>query len=201
MQRKALDRLLAAAGAIIAAVLLIAAGLLTWAHSYVHTEVHSQLSAQKIFFPPKGSEALAPKEIGPFLNQYAGQQLVNGAQAKAYADHFINVHLGEIAAGKTYAELSGQYQALSDAQKASPQGLALNGQVQTIFRGETLRGLLLNAYAFDTMGNIAFIGAIVAYVGAALMALLAALGFIHARRIHTAAPPTAAAPSIERIDA
>lgn len=63
---------------------------------------------QKIYFPPKGSPALAPPEIGRHLDQYAGQQLVNGAQAKAYADHFIAVHLNEAAGGKTYAQISSQ---------------------------------------------------------------------------------------------
>ena len=176
MNRKALDRLLAAAGVAITVLLLIGGALLTWAHSYVHNEVHSQLAQQKIYFPPKGSQALAPKEIGPYLNQYAGQQLVTGVQAKAYADHFINVHLNEMANGQTYAQLSSQSQ-------ANPSDTKLAGLVQTVFRGETLRGLLLNAYAFDTMGNIAFIGSIVAYAGAGVMAVLSALGFAHARRV------------------
>jgi hypothetical protein len=175
MNRKTLDRLLAAGGLAVAAVLVIGGALLTWAHSYVHTEVHSQLSAQKIFFPPKGSEALASKDIGPYLNKYAGQQLVTGVQAKAYADHFIAVHLNEMTGGQTYAQLSSK-------SLASPGDTKLAAEVQTVFRGETLRGLLLNAYAFDTMGGIAFIGSIVAFAGAGVMALLSGLGFAHAKR-------------------
>jgi hypothetical protein len=189
MNRKALDRLLAAGGAVVAAVLLVGGVLLTWAHSYVHDQVHSQLSAQQIYFPPKGNDALAPKEIGPYLNRYAGQQLVNGAQAKAYADHFIAVHLKEMTGGQTYAQLSGKYQAMTPAQQASPDGQKLNGLVQTVFRGQTLRGLLLNAYAFDTMGTIAMIGAIAAYIGAGAMAALSALGFWHANRVQRVAQP------------
>ncbi len=189
MNRKTLDRVLAAGGLVVAAVLLIAGGLLTWAHTYVHSEVRSQLAAQQIYFPPKGSEALASKAIGPYLNQYAGQQLVNGTQAKAYADHFIAVHLQEMTGGKTYAQLSTQYNAMTPAQQASPAGQKLNGEVQTVFRGETLRGLLLNAYAFDTVGTIAWIGAIVAYVAGGLMLVLAALGFWHGRRVHMMEPP------------
>jgi hypothetical protein len=175
MNRKALDRLLAAGGIAVAALLLIGGALLTWAHSYVHDEVHSQLAAQKIFFPPKGSQALTPKEIGPFLNKYAGQQLTTGAQAKAYADHFIAVHLNEATGGQTYAQLSTQ--AIAD-----PSNTKLAAQVNTVFKGETLRGLLLNAYAFDTMGNIAFIGAIVAFIGAGVMTVLSTLGLYHAKR-------------------
>jgi hypothetical protein len=56
---------------------------------------------QKIFFRPAGSKALLPG-----IKQYAGQQLVNGDQARAYADKFINVHLSEVAGGQTYAQVS-----------------------------------------------------------------------------------------------
>jgi hypothetical protein len=183
MDRKTLDRLLAAGGLAVAAVLVVAGALLTWAHTFVNHEVHSQLSAQKIFFPAEGSKSLADPKVGPYLDKYAGQQLVTGPQAKAYADHFIAVHLNEMTGGQTYAQLSAKA-------IANPTDTALAGQVQTVFRGETLRGLLLNAYAFDTMGNIAFIAAIAAYLGAGAMALLSALGFFHARRVHDSlAPP------------
>ena len=184
MNRRTLDRLLAAGGLVVAAVLLVAGALLTWAHGYVHDEVHSQLAAQKIYFPPKGSDALKPKEIGPYLNQYAGQQLVNGAQAKAYADHFIAVHLDEMANGQTYSQLSAK-------SLANPSDQKLAGLVQTVFRGETLRGLLLNAYAFDTMGTVALYGAFGAFAGAGLLIILATLGFVHANRVHeqTQTPP------------
>lgn len=183
MNRTTLDRLLAAGGLAMAAVLLVAGALLTWAHTFVHDQVHSQLAAEKIYFPPKGSDALASPDIGKYLNKYAGQQLVTGAQAKAYADHFIAVHLKEMTGGQTYAQLSAK-------SLANPNDQQLAGQVQTLFRGETLRGLLLNAYAFDTVANVALIAAIVAYVGAALMAVLAALGFVHARRVARATSPT-----------
>ncbi len=192
MNRRTLDRLLAAGGLAVAAVLLVAGGLLTWAHNFVDDQVHTQLSQQKIYFPPKGSDALASPEIGPYLNKYAGQQLLTGAQAKAYADHFIKVHLDEMTNGQTYAQLS------SKAQK-NPDDTKLAAQVATTFKGETLRGLLLNAYAFDTMGNIAGIAAIAAWIGAAAMAALSVLGFVHAHKVN--APPAQGAPAIERIDA
>jgi hypothetical protein len=199
MERKTLDRLLAAGGVVVTAVLIVAGALLTWAHNYVHNQVHDQLAAEQVFFPPQGSDALAPKEIGPYLNKYAGQQLVTGAQAKAYADHFIAVHINEMTGGQTYAQLSGKFQTMTPAQQASPAGQKLSGEIQTVFRGETLRGLLLNAYAFDTMGNIAAIAAIGAWIGAALMALLAGLGLYHAQRVRPTA--TRGAPEIERISA
>ena len=181
MGRKTLDRLLAAGGLVVAAILLIASGLLYWAHSFVDDEVHSQLAAQKIFFPPKGSEGLADPKIKPYLEKYAGQQLVNGAQAQAYADHFIAVHLEGIGGGQTYSQLSAKAQ-------AAPTDTALAGKVQTMFRGETLRGLLLNAYAFGKMGQIAMWAATAALIGAVAMAVLAVLGFAHARRLNVDPP-------------
>jgi hypothetical protein len=199
MNRKTLDRLLAAGGLVVAIVLVVAAALLTWAHSYVHDEVHSQLAAQKIYFPPKGSPELASPQIGPYLNRYAGQQLVNGDQAKAYADHFIAVHLQEMTGGRTYAQLSGKFLAMTPAQQSSPAGQKLDGLIQTVFRGETLRGLLLNAYAFDTVGTVAWIGAIVAYIGAVVMFLLAGLGFRHAHQVAVATIARSVMPERERI--
>jgi hypothetical protein len=175
MRRKTLDALLTTGGLVLAIILLVAGGLLAWAHSFVSDQVKTQLSQQQIFFPPKGEATASPK-IGPYINQYAGQQLVNGEQARAYADHYIAVHLEESGEGKTYAELS-------NASRANPDNAELAGQVQTAFRGETLRGLLLNAYAFDTMGQIAFIAAIASFIGAGVMLLLSLLGFAHLRRV------------------
>jgi hypothetical protein len=175
MKRRTFDALLASGGVAIAIVLLIAGGLLTWGHSFIKHQVHSQLAQQQIFFPPKGSDALASKAIGPYLNKYAGKQMLTGQEAEAYADHFIAVHLQEIGGGKTYAQLSA-------ASLADPKNAALAAQVETVFKGETLRGLLLNAYAFGKMGTIAGIAAIVSYTGALVMLLMAALGFMHLRR-------------------
>ncbi len=175
MRRKTFDALLTSGGLVLAAILLISGGLLTWASSFVGDQVQTQLSQQQIFFPPQGKATASP-EIGPFLNKYAGQQMVNGQQAEAYANHFIAVHLKESGGGLTYAQLSNKA-------RANPTDTKLAEQVATAFKGETLRGLLLNAYAFDTMGRIAAIGAIGAFVGAGVMLLLSLLGFAHLRRV------------------
>jgi hypothetical protein len=176
MRRKTFDALLTSGGLLIAVVLIVAGGLLTWAHTFVNDQVRTQLAAQQIFFPKAGSEALADPAIKPYLERYAGQQLVNGAQAEAYADHFIKVHLGKIAGGQTYAQLSAK-------SNANPADTKLADQVQTMFRGETLRGLLLNAFAFWKMAEIAMIAAIAAFVGAGILLLLSALGYLHLRRV------------------
>ena len=174
MKRTTLDKLVSSVGLIVAAVLIAAGGMLTWANNFVSTQVHDQLAAQKIFFPPKGSEAIAGPEFKE-MQQYAGQQLTTGAQARTYADHFIAVHLNEVAGGQTYAQLSAKAQATPDDAK-------LQGQVATMFKGETLRGLLLNAYAFGTMATIAGIAAIVSFVAAGGLIFLAALGLWHSGR-------------------
>jgi hypothetical protein len=101
--------------------------------------------------------------------------LTTGAQAEAYADHFIAVHLSEMPLGGVYAKVSA-------ASRANPTNAALATEVQTSFQGTTLRGLLLEAYAFSEFGMIALWGAIVSFVLAGLMALLVAFGFWHARR-------------------
>ncbi len=176
MRRRTFDALMTTAGIVLATVLAIAGGLLLWAHSFVQDQVTTQLSAQQIYFPEKGSESLADPAVKPYLSQYAGQQLTTGVQAKAYADHFIAVHLKEMTGGQTYAQLSGKALANPDDQK-------LAGLVATVFKGETLRGLLLNAYAFGQMGTIALYGAIASFAGAAVLLLLSLLGAAHLRRV------------------
>lgn len=176
MRRRTLDALLTTGGVIVAAVLLVAGGLLTWASNFVDDEVHTQLAAQRIYFPKAGSEQLNDPRVKPYLEQYAGQQLTTGAQAKAYADHYIKVHLDESTGGKTYSELS-------TISRANPDDAKAAGLVQLAFRGETLRGLLLNAYAFGTMGTIALYAAWASFIGAAAMIVLSALGLRHLRSV------------------
>jgi hypothetical protein len=184
MSRKTIDRVVSSAGLLIAVVLLAAGGLMVWGHVYIDHQVHNQLAAQKIFFPPKGSPATA---AAPFtaMRKYAGQQLTTGAQAETYANHFIAVHLSEVAGGKTYAQVSA-------AAMAAPTNTTLKTEEATIFQGTTLRGMLLNAYAFGTMATIAGIGAIVSFVGAAILLVLSGLGLVHARLVRSAVEAPAA---------
>lgn len=180
MRRSTFDSLAAVAGLVLAAVLLVAGGLLTFAHTFVAGQVHDQLAAQQIYFPKAGSEGLKDPKVKPYLEKYAGQQLTTGAQAKAWADHYIAVHIEEMSGGKTYAELSSESMAKPDDQK-------LAGLVATVFKGETLRGLLLNAYAFGTMATIALYAAIASFVGALVFLVLGVLGLRHARRVEPTA--------------
>ena len=177
MRRKTFDLLAVIGGLVLAVVLLVAGGLLLWGHNFVTDQVHTQLAAQKIYFPPAGSPEIKalPAADAHAMTAYAGQLMTNGAQAQTYANHFIAVHLGKIGGGKTYAQLS-------SASLAQPNNAALAAQVQTVFRGETLRGLLLNAYGFWEMGQIMLIGAIVAFAAAAVLLVLSVLGWMHLRR-------------------
>jgi hypothetical protein len=177
MRRRTFDALATMAGLVLAVVLAIGGGMLLWGHSVISTDVHNQLAAQKIVFPPASSSAIKelPAADAAAMSQYGGQLMTTGAQAQTYADHFINVHLAKIGGGKTYSQLSA-------ASLAAPKNTALAEQVQTIFRGETLRGLLLNAYGWWQMGQIMLISAFVAFGSAVIFLILSGLGFWHLRR-------------------
>jgi hypothetical protein len=181
MPRKVFDKLASAGGIVVVVVLIAAGGLLTWGHSFVNSNVHNQLAQQQITFPPKAAfaNAKAGTEITPSMigtvSKYAGQQLTTGEQAKTYANDFIAVHLSEMPYGGVYSKVSA-------AAMADPTNAKLQGVKQTVFMGTTLRGLLLEAYAFSTVGAIMMWGAIASFIGAALMSLLVALGFRHAAR-------------------
>jgi len=176
MRRKTFDILASLGGLVLVAALLIAGALATWGYSFANNNVHDQLTQQQITFPAKGSQALAGPEIGPYLNQYAGQPLTTGPQAKAYADHFIAVHLSEMPYGGIYAKVSA-------AAQAQPNNAALKAEVQTVFQGTTLRGLLLEAYAFSVFATIAAWAAIASFTLALITAVLVGFGFRHARRV------------------
>jgi len=177
MNRKRFDQITSSVGLLLAVVLLVAGILTQWGGHFAANQVKSQLVEEQIFFPPAGNAAYKalPAADAAAMEKYAGQQLVTGAQAETYADHFIRVHLKGLGQGKTYSQVS----ALS---MAAPTNTALANEVQLLFRGETLRGLLLNAYAFGFIGNIAIIAGWVCYVGALLFLLLALLGFSHAKK-------------------
>ncbi|HSX27759.1 MAG TPA: hypothetical protein VLG25_03170 [Patescibacteria group bacterium] len=171
-QRKVIDTVFIMLGVAVTAVLLVMGGLAWWGYSFATTSVRNELSAQKIYFPPKGSPGLDPKEF-PGLQQYAGQLVDNGPKAKAYANEFIGKHLEKVAGGQTYAEVSSA--ALKD-----PTNTKLQAQKQTLFQGETLRGLLLgDGYAYWTFGQLAQYAAFAAFTGAGVMAVLILLGLRH----------------------
>lgn len=154
--------------AIAAVLFFIVGGLALWAHSFTGDMVRSELAAQKIYFPEKGSPALDPK-IYPDLQQYAGQLVDTPQKAKAYANGYIGRHLKNVAGGKVYAEVSAEA-------KKNPADTVLQQQKQTLFQGETLRGMLLTSgYGFGTVGRVAGFAAYVAVAAGGVMMLTAAV--------------------------
>lgn len=154
---------------------LIVGCLTSWIHNFISNLVKDELTAQKIYFPEKGSSALDPATY-PDLQQYAGQLVDTPAKARAYANGFIGRHLKKIADGKAYAEVSAE--AMED-----PTNKKLQQQKQFLFQGETLRGMLLmGGYGFGTVGKVAGVAAYVAFAGSAVVlafALLFVLGKVN----------------------
>jgi hypothetical protein len=146
------------------------AGFLYWGNGFVNGMIHDQLAAQQIYFPAQGSASLKalPAQDAAAMQKYAGQQLTTGDQAQVYSQHFIAVHLKDVAGGQTYAQVSA-------AAQANPQNTKLAAQVQTLFRGETLRGLLLNAWGWSQVALYALYAAIGLTVAA--VAVFCALAF------------------------
>ena len=196
MRRTTFDKLLGWAGTSLGVVLLVAGGLLLWGSAYVHNTVQSQLSAQQIAFPPasafahpKAGTEITPSMI-PSVSQYAGQPLLTGQQAEAYADHFIAVHIANLGGGKTYSQLSAE-------SIAQPKNTALAGTVATVFKGETLRSMLLNAYGWWKVSQITYIISLAAFGLGAVSFLGGLFGFASFR--HDRRLAAAKAPAIEQI--
>ena len=154
--RATLDKLISWTGLLLAIVLLVAGGLLTWASTFINSQVDQQLSDQQITMPTEealaGDEALSEADREA-LTPFAGEPMNTGAEARAYADHYILAHMNAASDGRTYQHVSGEFLALDDEAKASEEGQALGGLRQTLFMGNTLRGLLLYGYAFATIGT------------------------------------------------
>jgi hypothetical protein len=196
MRRTTFDKLLGWIGSLLGIGLLAVGGLLLWGSAYVHNTVQGQLAAQQITFPPaaafahpKAGTEITPSMI-PSVSQYAGQQLLTGQQAEAYADHFIAVHIANMAGGKTYSQLS----ALSMAQ---PNNAKLAGTVATVFKGETLRSMLLNAYGWWKVSQITFIISLAMFGLGAVSLLAGIFGFAKTR--HEQPGATVFGPAIEQI--
>ena len=180
--RSTLDKLVSWIGLGLAAVMLVAGGLLTWASNFVDNEVKTQFLAQDITMPDqKGIDALESQADKDALTPFIGQKLENGSQAKAYADHYILAHMNASSNGETYSVVSGKALAANKTAPDAPETKALMNLRQSLFMGSTLRDLLLYGYAFATMGTIAGYAAIGAFAAAVLFLVLALLGFRHAK--------------------
>lgn len=182
MKRKTFDLILTMVGGVLTVVLVVAGIMLMWGASFTSSNVHNQLARQEIYFPTqaelnaaKPGTEVTPAMV-PYLQPYAGQQVLTGQQAQVYATHYIATHLAAMPYGGVYSKVS-------TASRANPTTAKLKAEVQTTFQGTTLRGLLLEAYAFSVFGTIAFWAGIAAFVLAFVMLVLTGLGLLHLRRV------------------
>ena len=190
LHRRTIDKVLIAMGTVAALVFAAAGGLLMWGSNFAEDYVHDELAAQNVTFP--SADELREEGRDDLLS-YAGEDVTTGDQAEAYAG-YIDGHLQGIAGGLTYSQIDdrGAAQAVVEAEEAgaSPEEIAalqatadeLKGQRDSLFRGETLRGLLLTSFAWATVGEIARIAAWVAFAGALVTAALVIAGLVHLRR-------------------
>jgi hypothetical protein len=193
MKRRTLDIIFSIGGLMLAVLVLMLGVVLRSNAVFAKDYVHDQLVQQRITFTP--AENLSPEEQqSAGLVRYAGQPLVTGPQAQVYANDYIALHLAEVNEGKTYSETSGDARAAraaateatdtgaSNAADLGQEATVLEGKVQTLFRGETLRGLLLTAYGFSVFGEKAMLAAWVCFIAGFVLLLAAAAGFVHALR-------------------
>jgi hypothetical protein len=185
MKRKNFDKIVTAVGFGITVILFVGAGLLNWGASFAQDSVKNQLDNQNISFP--AAEAM-PEATKAQLAKWSEMKVTTGEMARDYSDLYIWEHMkgSSIAAiGKaaTYSEVSGMYMGLTRGGSTDTAQIAQLGDLrETLFMGNTLRGMLLTAYAFGTLGVIASYGAIAALVGGVVMLLLSIAGLVHIRR-------------------
>lgn len=193
LKRRTIDSVLIAIGAVLTVALVVAGALLSWGSNFAADYVDDELSSQNITFPP--AEALE-EEGRTDLVKFAGEDVNTGEEAEGYAS-FINGHLAGIADGATYADLgtpereakaavaAAEEEGASEATIAELQAEAdeISGQRNTLFKGETLRGLLLTAFAWATVGQIAGYAAIAAFTAGAVMLVLVLLGLRHHHKV------------------
>ena len=185
MKRKTFDKLVSYVGLGLAALLFIFAGLLNFGANFANDSVQSQLSNQNIAFP--AAEAM-PSETKDQLAKWAGMQVITGEMARDYSDLYIWEHMkGSAVAvmGKpaTYSEVSGAYMGLVRGGSTDVEKIKQYGDLrESLFMGNTLRGMLLQAYAFGTLGVIAGYAAIASLVGGIIFLLLGIAGLMHIRR-------------------
>ena len=193
LKRRTIDSILIGFGAVITVALVVAGSLLTWGSNFASDYVDDELSSQNITFPPAAD---LREEGRTDLLKYAGEAVNTGPEAEAYAS-FIDGHLQNIAKGATYAELGAPESAakaavaaavadgadLATVARLQAKADAISGQRNTLFKGETLRGLLLSAFAWATVGGIAAYAALGAFVAGAVMLVLVLLGMRHHHKV------------------
>ena len=189
MNRKSFDKIASVIGLLLAGFLIVIGGILQFGGNFATDQVAVQLEPQEITIPAENGDPKVTDDVKKFFADNGGKVMKTGKQAQMYADHYIGFHMSEM---PTYAAASGANRAAAGALAADPTNPALqaaakqaSGTVETVFKGETLRGMLLNAYAFGTLGQIAMVASYVSFAGGLIFLILALLGFAHLRRADT----------------
>jgi len=189
MNRKSFDKIASVIGLLLAGFLIVIGGILQFGGNFATDQVAVQLEAQAITIPAENGDPKVTDDVKKFFANNGGKVMTTGKQAQMYADHYIGFHMAEM---PTYAAASGANRAAAGALAADPTNVELqaaakqaSGMVETVFKGETLRGMLLNAYAFGTLGQIAMVASYVSFAGGLIFLILALLGFAHLRRADT----------------
>jgi len=191
MKRKTLDLTMSVGGILIAALAIVLGFVFQANADFATTYVRDQLNEQRIMFP--AAEYLSESEANvPCLVEFAGTSLDSGKKSECYANEYIGSHLKGIGGGETYATLGTPQRELqakvADAKKANDPNLPtleadlakVSGQRDSMFKGETLRGLLLTTYGFSVLGEKAALAATIAFFAAAIVILASLAGFAHA---------------------
>ena len=189
MNRKSFDKIASVIGLLLAGFLIVIGGILQYGGNFATDQVAAQLKPQAITIPAENGDPKATDEVKKFFADNGEKVMTTGKQAQMYADHYIGFHMSVI---PTYAAASGANRAAAGALAADPTNPELqaaakqaSGTVETVVKGETLRGMLLNAYAFGTLGQIAMVASYVSFAGGLIFLILALLGFAHLRRADT----------------
>jgi hypothetical protein len=189
MNRKTFDKIASVIGLLLAGFLIILGGILQYGGNFASDQVASQLKPQAITIPAENGDPKATAEVKKFFADNADKVMTTGKQAEMYADHYIGFHLSAM---PTYAAASGANRAAAAALGADPTSVDLQAKakqasvtVETVFKGQALRGMLLNAYAFGMLGDIAMVASYVTFAGGLIFFILALLGLAHLRRAET----------------
>jgi len=189
MNRKSFDKIASVIGLLLAGFLIVIGGILQFGGNFATDQVAAQLEPQAITIPAENGDPKATDDVKKFFADNGEKVMTTGKQAQMYADHYIGFHMSEM---PTYAAASGANRAAAGALATDPTNVELQtaakqaaGTVETVFKGDTLRGMLLNAYAFGTLGQIAMVASYVSFAGGILFLILALLGFSHLRRADT----------------
>jgi len=175
MDRSNWDKMVSGAGAVVAVVLIALGAMAIYGGNFGRQNVRDRLQPQNISFPP--ADAMTPQEVAE-VGAFAGQKVENGVQAEAFS-RYIGGHLVLVNDGKTYSETS----AAARQEGLDPKVAAdLQAKADTLFKGETLRSILLNAYGWWTVATIALWAGVAMVIAGVFLGILAILGFRHARR-------------------